>query len=178
MPDDLLDDLAARVARLDRAIAPIANRPVDLADPDWADRLRAAPPAVEQAGVAGEAAVVLAALLHRYADGDEATRTAIRELFRDHRSFQWAVGLSFPADTVERFRRQLLLLSARDQGLDTRDELLTLADLGRVARAAGVRIGPVLREVAELSSDVDRYGMGSMRQILLRCVPVEQPDRR
>ncbi|MDW5327821.1 hypothetical protein [Plantactinospora sp. KLBMP9567] len=167
----MLDDLADRVSRLDRAIAPIANRPVDLADPEWADRLRAAPPAVEQAGVADEAAVVLAALLTLYAEGDESTRTAIRGLFRKHRSFQWGVGLPFPADTAERFRRQLLLLSARDQGLDTRDELLTLTELIREARAAGVPLGPVLREVAELSSDVDWYGMGSMRQILLRCVP-------
>jgi hypothetical protein len=167
----MLDDLADRVSRLDRAIAPIANRPVDLADPEWADRLRAEPPAVEQAGVADEAAVVLAALLTLYAEGDESTRTAIRGLFRKHRSFQWGVGMSFPADTAERFRRQLLLLSARDQGLDTRDEILTLTELCREARAAGVVLGPVLREVAELSSDVDRYGMGSMRRILLRCVP-------
>ncbi|WP_203859309.1 hypothetical protein [Plantactinospora mayteni] len=174
----MLDDLAARVSRLDRAIAPIANRPVDLSDPGWADRLLEEPPAAEQAGVADEAAVVLAALLTRYAEGDESTRTAIRGLFRNHRSFQWGVGMSFPADTAERFRRQLLLISARDQGLDTRDELLNLTELCREATAAGVAIGPVLREVAELSSDVDRYGMGSTRRILLRCVPEEEPDRR
>ncbi|GIG88872.1 hypothetical protein [Plantactinospora endophytica] len=167
----MLDDLAVRVSRLDRALAPIADQPVDLADPEWAERLRQAPPAVEQAGVADEAAVVLAALLTRYAEGDEPTRTAIRGLFRKHRSFQWGVGMSFPADTVERFRRHLLLLSARDQGMDTRDELLTLAELCRQASAAGVPTGPVLRVVAELSSDVDRYGMGSTRQILLSRVP-------
>lgn len=167
----MLDEWEAVVSRLNRALAPDANAPVDLSDPNWAEQLRQAPPAVVRAGVADEAEAALAALLARYAEGDESTRTAIRELFTRYRSFRWAVGPPYPADTPERFRGWLLLLSARDQGADTRDELLTLTQICREATAAGVAIGPVLREVAELSSDVDRYGMGSMRHILLRCVP-------
>lgn len=38
------------------------------------------------------------------------------------------------------------------------------------ARAAGVAVDPVLREVAAMSGDVDRYGMGSPRGLLLRAV--------
>ncbi|MFC6018904.1 hypothetical protein ACFP2T_22190 [Plantactinospora solaniradicis] len=165
------DDVEAVVSRLNQALAPIAETPVDIDDPNWVEKMRQAPSALVRAGVADEAETALGTLLSRYGEGDESTRTAIRELFARYRSFRWAVGPSYPADTPDRFRGWLLLLSARDQGADTRDELLTLSDVCREATAAGVEIGPILHEVAALSSDVDRYGMGSMRNILLRCVP-------
>jgi hypothetical protein len=53
---------------------------------------------------------------------------------------------------------------------DTRDELLTLRDLCESATNAGVDTAPILVEVAGISSDVDRYGMGSIKEILLKCV--------
>jgi hypothetical protein len=53
---------------------------------------------------------------------------------------------------------------------DTRDELLTLWDLCESAKNAGIDIAPILVEVAGVSSDVDRYGMGSIKEILLKCV--------
>jgi len=58
-----------------------------------------------------------------------------------------------------------------DQGSDTRDELLALHDYCQAATRAGVPIGPVLTQVAALSSDEDKYGMGSARGLLLRHVP-------
>ena len=72
--------------------------------------------------------------------------------------------------TAAEFRREVLRLSAVDQGLDARDELMALwATCGR-ARELGIDVEPVLREVAALSSDVDRYGMGSMQQLIMRGV--------
>ncbi|MCL8016068.1 hypothetical protein [Streptomyces sp. AS02] len=59
-------------------------------------------------------------------------------------------------------------MSAVDQGSDTRDELVTVHDLRARAHEAGVELGPILREIAELSSAQDKYGMGSMRDILRR----------
>jgi hypothetical protein len=53
--------------------------------------------------------------------------------------------------------------------------LLRLRDLLAEPAAAGVDVDPVLAEVAALSSDIDRYGMGSIRTILLRCV-TRRPD--
>ncbi len=37
------------------------------------------------------------------------------------------------------------------------------------ARRAGIDVDPILHEVAAMSSDVDRYGMGSTRTIILAC---------
>ena len=71
-------------------------------------------------------------------------------------------------DTAEEFRAHLVHLSARDQGADTRDEIVTLQQLCDQAWRVGVDVDPILEEVAAMSSEVDRYGMGSMRSIILR----------
>jgi len=54
----------------------------------------------------------------------------------------------------------------RDQGEDSRDALLELQELCTQARAAGVNTAPILREVAQMSSDENRFGMGSTRSQL------------
>jgi hypothetical protein len=167
-----LAELEEEVALLDAVLAPVAQAPLDISDPGWLQKMTAVSEQsspVEQAGVRDEAEAVLSAMIDRYATGDEATRTAIRQMFDRYTSFRWAVTLPQPADTAEGFRAQLLHLSARDQGADPRDELLTLQGVCTEAKAAGLDIAPILVEVAAMSSDVDKYGMGSTRQFLLRC---------
>ena len=74
--------------------------------------------------------------------------------------------------TVENCRLQVLYLSARDGGEDMRDEIVSLDDLCSKAGNAGIEIAPILREVAEISSDEDRYGLGSTKDVLLsRAAP-------
>ncbi|MFI6780630.1 hypothetical protein [Micromonospora sp. NPDC050276] len=51
------------VAVIDALLRDIADRPVDLADPDWQVKLSAAAPPAQEAGVAAEAAEALTALL-------------------------------------------------------------------------------------------------------------------
>ncbi|TQM84040.1 hypothetical protein FHX81_6478 [Saccharothrix saharensis] len=156
------------VALLDAVLEPVAKAPVDLSDPDWMVKLRAAPHPLDRAGVRPEAEAVLAEILDRYA-ADEVARPGLRALFDRYTSFRWAVNPRFPT-TPDGVRSALLLLSVRDQGADTRDELMALWALCDEARAAGVAVDPILREVAAISSDVDRYGMGSVRDILLDTV--------
>jgi len=161
-------DLAAieeDVALLDAVLEPIAKAPVDLSDPDWAAKLRSAPHPLDRVAVRPEAEAVLGEILTRYAE-DESARPALRALFDRHTSFRWAVNPRFPT-TPDGVRSALLLLSVRDQGADTRDELLALWALCDEAREAGVDVDRLLREVAAISSDVDRYGMGSVRGIFL-----------
>jgi hypothetical protein len=165
-----LTSIEEKVASLDAVLAPIANEPVDVADPDWVTKMRRSVPPVERAGVRDEAQAVLRAVIDAYVTGDEATRKMIRGFFERYPSFRWAVHFPYPADTADRFRLHLLHLSARDQMPDTRDELLTLRDLCESATNAGVDTAPILVEVAGISSDVDRYGMGSIKEILLKCV--------
>jgi hypothetical protein len=89
-------------------------------------------------------------------------------MLAQHASFDWATGKP-PAvpDAAGNLRRQLLRLSMSDQGRDPRDLIMALEGRQRDARAAGINLAPVAREVAALSSNQDRYGMGSTRKILL-----------
>ncbi|HET8660773.1 MAG TPA: hypothetical protein VFM55_17445 [Micromonosporaceae bacterium] len=164
-------DLAAvreDIAVMDALLSDIAERPVDLSDQNWLAKLSSRVPPVEEAGVATEAAAALAALLDAYEHGDEPTRSEVRRIFRTHTSFSWAVGLPREWHSPAEFRRRLILISARDQVADPRDELVELWALCDRAREHGIDLEPVVREVASISADVDHYGMGSTRSLIMR----------
>lgn len=156
------------VAVIDELLREIAKRKVDVSDPDWVAKLRQAPPPVEEAGVAPEAAAALEAMLDAYETGGVVAREEVRDIFRACPSFRWAVGLPWQFESVAEFRRRLVLVSARDQGADARDELMTIWWLCNHARARGIAVEPVLREVAALSSDADLHGFGSMQELIMR----------
>ncbi|MFG2041771.1 hypothetical protein [Dactylosporangium sp. NPDC048998] len=163
-----LADIEREMARLDAVYRPVATAPVDLADPaalrDLGASIRAELAAL---GVGGRSEAVLRAVVEAYAAGDGTVRTAIRGLFERYPSFRWAAHLPPDWDTAAEFRTRLILLCAHDQAPDTRDEILALQDLCDRARRAGIDVDPVLDEVTAMASDTDRYGMGSMRAILL-----------
>jgi hypothetical protein len=155
-------------ARLDAVYQPIAVRPVDIMASDAFDNIGARTGAeLAQFDFDEQATRVLRAVIERYAAGDGPARAAIRQLFDRYTSFRWAALLPAEWTTAEEFRARLLHLSARDQGSDTRDEILTLRELCGRALRAGIDISPVLGEVAAIFSDIDRYGMGSMRSVIL-----------
>jgi hypothetical protein len=161
--------LETSIARLDGALRPIANRPVDITKPDWLEKLRLSNP-LDDAGIEeSETHTLLECLVRFYAKGDEAQRASARALLNQYKSFAWAARLNANAATAEGFRLHLLHLAVCDQGRDARDTIVSLQNLCQVAGRAGVAIAPILTEVAALSSDADKYGMGSMRTLLLQA---------
>ena len=165
---DAIADWAARVAALEQCLRPIADRPVDVTDPHWVARARSLDPPLDRAGVRAEVEQLLTELVGGYVNGDDATRSALRRLFHDHTAFSWATGWAEQQPGAEGIRRRLVLFSLRDQEQDSRDALLTLQAICDEAAASTVDLDALLREAAELSSTVDRYGMGSTRELLLR----------
>ena len=166
-----LEDWEFRMMELDERLRPIAQRPVDVTRPGWMERLRAGVPPLDEAGARNEAETLLAELSAAYAEGTEESRVAIRRLFAEYRSFAWAAALSSPRTSVEGLRRHLIFFSMQDQGQDSRDALLTLQRICGEAAGAGVDTAPVLREVVAMSSAVNKYGMGSTRDMLLKHCP-------
>src|SRR5438874_4854608 len=164
-----LEDFELRIMDLEQRLSPIANRPVDITKPGWGMRLRQSPHPLDEAGVRRDAEILLEELISFYQESAEESRQAVRNLFKKYHSFAWAASLSFEPTREESFRRHLILFSIKDQGRDSRDALLSLQHLCREARSAGVNSPPVLREVAELSSDLNKYGMGSTREMLLKA---------
>jgi hypothetical protein len=157
-----------RIRQLDALLRPIANRPVDITRRDWFRQLQRNAPPLEEAGVGPASDALLSELLSAYLNGTEEGREAIRELFVHYRAFTWAVTLAERPRTNGAFRRHLLLFSIKDQGRDSRDALLTLAEICHEAQAAGVDTCPLLEEIAAISSGIDRFGMGSTQQMLLQ----------
>ena len=169
---DKLSTWKEQIARLDAAVRPIANRPVNFFALLFNLRRRAHP--LDKAGVRAQAEQFLSELIEYYPTTDDSTRQVIRKLFEDHPSFTWAATLPNQPVTDESFRAHLILFSIKDHEQDTRDAILLLHELCERARSAGVKIGPILNEIAELSSDVNKYGMGSTRSLLLDSIPKAQ----
>jgi len=164
-----LVDIEHAMARLDAVYRPVATERVDLTDPNWFKNLGAnLQRELARLGVDDQAETILRAAIEVYATGDESVRAAVRQLFDRYPSFRWAAHLPPDWDTAQEFRAHLIHLSARDHGADSRDEILRLQDLCDRARRIGADVDPILEEVAAMSSDLDRYGMGSMRSVILR----------
>ncbi|TCB93392.1 hypothetical protein E0H26_22895 [Micromonospora zingiberis] len=167
-----LAGIDAEMASLDLAYRRVATEPVDVTDPDALTNLGATVAAALAAlGVDDRAEAVLRAVVQRYATGDESDRVALRGMFGRYPSFRWAAHLPRHWAGAAEFRARLIHLSARDQGDDARDEILGLQDLCDRAVQDGIDVDPILDEVAALSSAVDRYGMGSTRDIIRRQRP-------
>jgi len=169
-----MEDLELRIMDLEQRLAPIANRPVDITRPGWTEELQQSRHPFDRAGIRAEAESLLEELIRRYRNGTDADRQAIRKLFVEYKALAWAASLPFAPTNEVHARQHLLLFSMKDQGQDSRDALLSLQDLCRTAQQAGVDLAPLLVEVAQLSSDENRFGMGSTRQMLWRaCPPVK-----
>jgi hypothetical protein len=150
-------DWASRMDALDRRLRPIANRPVDVTDPDWLNKLQAADPAVDRAGVRGECEALLGELVTAYEHGDEDVRQEIRRLFRESPSFAWAASPSGDYSTPSGLRTHLIHFSMLDLGRDPRDAQLSLDGILDAARRAGTPTGDVLEQVAALSNGAPVY---------------------
>jgi hypothetical protein len=152
---------------LDEKLKPIANRPIDITQPGWLEEAKALAPPLERADVQPRAQHLLLDIVREYGQVSARQRAEIRQLFKTFKAFAWAATLPRPVGSPETFREHLIHFSIVDQGPDSRDALLTLRDLCVNGATAGVSIRPILEEVAALSSDVDRYGMGSTSSQLL-----------
>jgi len=164
-----LEEIELRMMDLEQRLRPIADRPVDITKPGWGLRLTQSPHPLDEADVRVEAETLLHELISFYLAGVEDDREAVRKLFAEYRAFAWAASLPFEPTNEENFRQHLLLFSMKDQGRDGRDAILLLQDLCKRASDAGVNVAPVLKEVAALSNDQNKYGMGSTRGMLLKA---------
>lgn len=161
-----LNELEAAIQSLDARLQPIANRPIGITVLAWVKRLGSIDPLVEAGIRRDEAQGLLLKIIDNYQQATSEERQQIRDLFGRYRAFAWATQLPHRPTTEATFRQHLLLFSIDDQGKDSRDAILLLHDLCDEAVRAGVNIKPILGEVAMLSSDVDKYGMGSTRKLL------------
>jgi hypothetical protein len=162
-----LSDIENKVAAYDAALKPITGQPVGHLEPqEMVEYFRNRKPLAE-AGIETDAVALLRTMLDVYEHGPETTREAIRGMFSRYRSFCSTVTLPWEP-TAESFRLHVVLWSARDLAPDGRDELLTMQAWCDKAKAAGIDVAPIAREIAAISSDTERWAMGSTRSLLRR----------
>jgi hypothetical protein len=161
-----LTELELQLMEIDERLHPIATRPIAFDAVKTLTLLAEARSPLDEAGVRSETEALLNALAAEYQRSDEETRKAIRRLFASYQYFAWAASFSVSPITEAGFRQDLIRFSMLDQGKDSRDALLALRALCEQARAAGIDVKPILREVAEFSSDENKYGMGSTKRML------------
>jgi hypothetical protein len=165
-----LQDWELRIMEFEERLRSIAKRTADVTDPRWFERMQAAGHPLDEAGIRRDVEKLLNELIAGYAERDDETRIVLRRLFVQYPSFAWAAMLAEPKTTTNGLRQHLILFSMQDQGRDSRDALLELQALISEAARAGVPTVSLIREVAAISSSIDKYGMGSTRDMLLRCV--------
>lgn len=163
------DSVSKAVAVINGALKPIAERPVDINDPNWVEKLRTQTPPLDQAGVRTDAEALMRLLIDAYSEGPEKQRQIVRNILAQNRAFTWATGMPEPPTTVSTLRIHLLRLSAENGGGDMRDTIMSVESVCSEAIAAGVNVVPVLKEVANLSSNVMSLNIGSMRTVLERA---------
>jgi hypothetical protein len=161
-----LSEIRREIAYLDSLLKPIADQPVDFNDPNWVAKLEGLDP-LAQAGVKAQAQDLISEVLGRYVDGTESEREQLRKMFQEFGSFAWAATPREPTTSQAGLRAHLVLLSIQDQGKDPRDVIMAIDRLKSTATQHGLDIQTLLAEVAEISSSRSKYGMGSMREILL-----------
>jgi hypothetical protein len=172
MAMDNLSELERMVAKFDEQLKPIARRSFDFNDPDWIAKLAKVPDPLDEAQIRAEMKTLLTEITDHYANCDPETRQAIRSLFDKYDSVSWAATFSRFPNTMDGVRRQILLFSILDQGRDTRDAILWLQDISARAKSAGIQVNSILEEVAVFSSEMNKYGMGSTKKLLLNEVVI------
>jgi len=163
-------DWGLRMDVLDQRLRPIANRPVDITDPDWLGKLQSVPPAVDRAGVRDECETLLGELVAAYERGDEDVRQAVRRLLRESPSFAWAATPPSDSSTPSGLKTHLIHFSMLDQGRDPRDAQMSLDGILEAARRAGTPTRDVLEQVAAMSNGEPVYpNWPSTSEMLLRA---------
>ena len=162
-----LSEYEARLSFFEAKLQPIATRPFDPGS-DLLEQYRKRPHPLEQADIRAEAEKVLAEVTELYAS-TPAAREPIRNMFARFTAVNWALWPPQEPTSEEALRSLLLRISIEDQGRDARDTLVMLWHVCREAEEAGVKFRPILESVAAVSSDANRYGWGSLRDMLLKA---------
>jgi hypothetical protein len=74
-----LDEALRKISPLNQKLKPLAERCVDISDPEWEEKMRRLPNALDEAGIRLEAEELLEEILEGYSTGDAPLRASIRK---------------------------------------------------------------------------------------------------
>jgi hypothetical protein len=114
-------------------------------------------------------------LMTAYISGGPLERLEIPDLLKANPKFAWGIGWDHRDDASKTevpaqasgLRHRIVLFSMKDGHKDWRDEIVILDALCTAGRKAGLDTAQLLREAAEMSSDMARGDRPSLRTVLL-----------
>ena len=171
--EEYLQKWSATLPKINAPLKAFGQQEVDISAPDWFERLVEMPtPLDEDENLRVEFNSVTSEIVDVYVQSTVEQCHRIREFLSQYEGVLHFLGVSSKLIKTQKdiglFRAGLAMLSIENQGRDARDTIVALEELCKAAKQAGIDVSSYLKEIAVLSSDVDKYGMGSTRDLFLQ----------
>jgi hypothetical protein len=151
---------------LDSKLRPIVQQEVDINAPDWQEQLANMPHPADESGLHEEIASLFDEIVDQFETLDVEQRQAIINLMEKNESLMYSAVIEADLETLEGFRRNMILFVIADQGKDTRDAIVALGQYRELGQKHGYDVDAIFKKLASVASDHDKYGWGSTRDLL------------
>ncbi len=161
------------LAKINTRIALREMPEIDIMDPDWLTKMAQVPTLMQSdKNFGAEFNALTTEIAEVYLTSAPQQCEKIRQVLSKYESVLHFLGISVPLERIKSkedlplFRQMLAFESIRDQGHDTRDLLVSLGEIYKCGKDAGIDVVSCVKEIQKISSSVDKFGWGSMQAIL------------
>jgi hypothetical protein len=151
---------------LDSKLRPIVQQEVDVNAPDWQEQLANMPHPADESGLREEITALFDEIVDQFETLNVEQRQAIIDLMEKNESLMYSAVIDADLETLEGFRRNMILFVIADQGKDTRDAIVALGHYRELGHKHGYDVDAIFKQLAPIASDHDKYGWGSTRDLL------------
>ena len=152
---------------LDSMLRTIVKKEVDVTDPDWMEKLANRPHPADESGLREEITDLFDEIVDQFESLNDMQRQAIIDLMEDNDSLMYSAVIRANLDTLDGFRRNMILFLIEDQGKDTRDAIVKLGHYRELGQKHGYDVDAIFEQLASIANSHDKYGWGSTRDLLL-----------
>jgi len=151
---------------LDSRLRPIVHKEVGVNAPDWQEQLANMPHPADESGLRNEITALFDQIVDQFESFDFDQRQAIIDLMVKNDSLMYSAVIRDDLETLEGFRRNMILFVIADQGKDTRDAIVALGHYRDLGQKHGYDVDTIFEQLAYIASSHDKYGWGSTRDLL------------
>ena len=160
-------DWKQRAESLDRQLRPILHAEIDINAPDYRQQLKKNLHPADESGLREEITSFFNEVVDSFEHLEAEQRRRLIDLMDRNSSLMYSAVIDGDYETVEGFRKHMILMVIEDQGKDTRDAMVALAHYRRDGEEFGFDVDGIFREMADIADTRDKYGWGSTRNLVL-----------
>ena len=170
MDDDIFNNTYTtwqeKAGSLDSRLRPIVQKEVDINASDWQEQLANTPHPADESGLREVITCLFNEIVDQFETLDVKQRQAIIDLMEKNESLMHSAVIDTDLESLEGFRRNMILFVIEDQGKDTRDAIVALGKYREVGNKHGYDVDAIFEKLSAIASDHDKYGWGSTRELL------------